>query len=158
MKKLTTYGNIVNGTLKIAKREQFYQSIAQAKDCKIKLTVEKIYNKRSNKQNNYYFGVIIDCYLDCVNEAEGRPLGIEFLNKATGEIIYIPLSKQEAKQTVHEMFKTLFNESESTTTNSTTKQEIYHEFCRDYIKGCYGYTVPLPNEQLELTNFTQNEK
>ena len=151
MKKLTTYGNIVNGTLKIAKREQFFQSIAQAKDCKIKLTVETLYKKRSNEQNAYYWAVIVEFWQDIIHQEWGEsktPNQVheflkmnfntsEVVNEQTGEVLYLP---------------------KSTTENSTVEMEEYHQRCRDKAFEMFNVMIPLPNEQMELKDFTQNEK
>ena len=127
-------------------------SIFDDKD-RLKVTVQKVYRQRSNNQNSYYWGVIIDKYLLGVLETDGRPLGLEFVNKKTGEMLYVPLSEKEQQLAAHEFLKKMFNEGRSTKDNTTIQQEEYHQFCREYIKFAYNIDVELPNENLKFNNF-----
>lgn len=143
MKKIETYGNIIDGKLKISYRDKFLESLKQFNDCRIRVVVEKIYNKRSVFQNGYYFGVICAECKNGVLSEWGEKISIdeahnllkqncnytEKINKDTGEILRIPLT---------------------TTTFTTVQAEEYYEDCRRFIKEWFNISVPLPNENLEL--------
>lgn len=149
MKKFEHFCNFKNG--KLTSFEKFISGFSIfAENDRLKITVQKVYRQRSNSQNSYYWGVIIDKYLLGVLETEGRPLGLEFVNKKTGEMLYIPLSEKEQQDKAHEFLKKMFNEGRSTKDNTTAQQEEYHQFCREYIKFAYNITVELPNENLEI--------
>lgn len=109
----------------------------------IKIIFQKITNKRSNKQNRYYFGVIIPIFLNAIKEEWGEVWSIhelheflksncnyeEFVNEDTGEII---------------------RKVKSTTDNSTTEQEEFHENCRRLCDSFFNTIIPMPNEDLTL--------
>ena len=74
--------------------------------CKVKLTIEKIYPKKTNKQTAYYFAVVIPFCIQGIDETWGEAyteqqahimLKENFLyttkvNESTGEIIKLPKS------------------------------------------------------------------
>jgi hypothetical protein len=136
----------------LIKRDEFMENVAKTfKDGeRFKFIAEQQFRKRSNPQNRYYFGIIIDCYLRGYEETEGRKLCTEIVNRKTGEILYIPMDLKEQQDTAHKFLKTMFNEGKSTTENSTEEQEIYHDFCREYIKFAFNLIVPMPDESLKL--------
>lgn len=143
MKKLETYGTIKSGRLHISYRDRFEQSLSLWPDCRVKVIVEKIYNKRSLDANAYYWSVIINEF--CVGFLE-----------MTGEKI----TKEEA----HDFLKNKFNYVEltnpstgevehlgKTTTQLTTVQFMeYQNECIRFIAEWFGRTCPEPGEQTEL--------
>ena len=148
-REIMTFGYHKEGEVYYTRKDDFRKATIERFNEQERFIVihRKIYKKRSSRQNRYYFGVIISCYLQGVEETEGRPLGLEFLNKQTGQIAYFPLSHEEQVNKAHEVLKEFFNEGKSTTDNTTTKQEEYHSYCRDYIKFAFNIEVPLPGEQ-----------
>ena len=143
MKKLSTFGTITNGKLHISKRAQFNKAISMMPDCRIELVLRKLYNQRSDHQNRYYWGVIVNIWQDLLLEAYGEFYSI---------------------QDTHDFLKTNFNFEEkvftesglvlrttkSTTKNTTVDQEEYHERCRRAAFDNFGVEIPLPNEQTKL--------
>lgn len=107
----------------------------------VKWTVQG--NKRSNRQNAYYWAVIVKSYQigaleawgeykssdDCHADLKANCLVTERLNEATGQII----------RTIG-----------STTENATQEQEAYHDRCRALIHEFFGINVPLPGDTTEL--------
>lgn len=140
MKKVTTYGNVENGKLKASKWDVFKQNILAFGECRIRITAEKLYSKRSNQQNRYYWGVVVNEFVDGMSEMWGEKItaetahemmklhcnGKDVVNPETGEIMTIPQSTQEL---------------------DTYDFEQYQERCRKLIFDYFGRTVPLPNEQ-----------
>lgn len=59
MKKVETYGNTINGKHLITRRDTFMELWAEMGDGKFKLTVEKVYGRRSIAQNDYLHGYLI---------------------------------------------------------------------------------------------------
>ena len=51
----------------------------------------------------------------------------EKVNPETSEVIKVPIS---------------------TTENTTTKQEVFHTQCRNFLKEWFNIEVPLPNEEI----------
>ena len=107
------------------------------------LTFEKPKKKRSNDQNNFYWGVLI-------------PISKNAIKESWGEVW--------SKEQTHNFFKTRFNYTEkvnettgevvkipkSTTENTTTQQEEYHLQIREFLQEWFNVTAPLPNEHLNL--------
>lgn len=120
--------------------EKIIQSF-EGKD--LKLTFEKKTKQRSINQNAYYWGVIVEIVRGCLHDLTGdvytkeetheflkaKFLFKEVVNEATGEIINVP---------------------KSTTENSTTDCEVYHEEIRRFALSFFDTIIPLPNEQLEI--------
>jgi hypothetical protein len=145
MRKIETTGQIVNGSLKIAHRDMFYEALKMWKDCPVVVTVKKKYKQRSHEQNGYYWAVIIDYWKEIMFTEWGEILNKdevhsflktnfnsdEVVNEATGEILRVP---------------------KSTTKNTTTEMEVYHEICRQKAFEMFNVMIPLPNEQLEFNN------
>jgi len=58
VKRLETYCKMRKGILKITKEDIFRGAIKSLSDGNYKIIIEKIYNKRSNPQNAYLWGVV----------------------------------------------------------------------------------------------------
>lgn len=142
-RKLETYGTIKNGELHINYRTKFIEALKNFADCRVKITVQKLYKKRSLEQNNYYHAIIVSMYQQGVLEQWGEVIThqqaheqlkincnyIEKTNNKTGEIIKLP---------------------QTTSILTTVEMEEYNERCRRFIFEWFGITVPLPNEQTAI--------
>lgn len=74
MKEIRTYGHIKAGRLNISYRSKFIDALGILGDCRIELIVRKLYKKRSNEQNGYYWSVIIGEYIRGAWEEQRRLL------------------------------------------------------------------------------------
>ena len=86
------------------------------------------YKKRSNGQNNYYWGVIIEIsrnYFGYTSEEMHEAFKWQFLRHGSSELPTV-------KSTAHKDFKTV-------------DAENYYEQIRIFMAG-YGVNIPLPNE------------
>lgn len=98
MRRTTANATLKAGNLHIYNRKLFDEMLKSISDGKCLVTVERVYNKRSNQQNRYYHGVVIP--LCCrglrelgheVNEEDTHEIlkslfnKKEFINKETGE-------------------------------------------------------------------------
>jgi hypothetical protein len=142
MKKISIISEVNNGNLK-RNRVEITNAFKSFEGKTIKLTIEKVENKRSNNQNAYYWGVIIPIIKNCIKEHWGEIWSaeiahefckmqfnfIEKINEETGEIIRIP---------------------KSTTENTTTTQEELHIEIRNFVLEWFNTVIPLPNENLTL--------
>lgn len=149
MRKLTTYGTIKQGKLKISYRDRFVQNLSLFSDCRILLTVEKLYKRRSTRtenglgQNGYYHAIICQDYRKGAYETQQRVI--------TGEQAHEELKancsfKEYYKESTGEVMKSII----STATMTTVEAEEYYQRCRDFILEWFGIDVPLPGEQGEL--------
>ena len=106
-KKFYSYCSITpDGRLQIEKRDVFVENLIQFAGVKCKITIEKLYDKHSNNQREYYFAVVVPCcqegilaeWNDVYTRDETHLLLKENLlydtkvNERTGEILKIPRS------------------------------------------------------------------
>lgn len=124
-------------------RKTLAQTIRQFEGKEIQITIERKRKKRSNRQNRYYFGVIVLILKQCLEWEWGERIDIEtahdvlktncnykeIVNENTGEIIRVP---------------------QSTAVLNTGESEDYYENCRQFIRRLFNTEVPLPNEEIEL--------
>jgi len=142
-RKAETYGQQKDGTFKISYRDEFWQTVKNMGDGRFRVSIEKIYRKRSLSQNAYYHSVVVQCLLDGVYDMWGEKHShdwahellkeqcnyVEKLNQLTGELMHIPQS----------------------TANETTAEFMeFIERCCKFISENFGVTVPEPGEQSEL--------
>ena len=139
MKKI----EIITDNRMMRNRTTILKALKQYVNKDVLLTIQPLKRTRSNQQNRYYWGVII-------------PLVQSGLEDVTGEM--------RSKNEVHEFLKFNFNykeivnqstgevyrEPKTTTTNSTTDMEVYHEEIRRFAHEFLSVEIPLPNEDLEL--------
>ena len=142
MKKISIITDVNNGNLK-RNRGEITNALKSFEGKTIKLTIEKLVNKRSNNQNSYYWAVVIPILKDAILNEWGEVWSkekthdfckmqfnyFEKINEDTGEIIRVP---------------------KSTTENTTTTQEEFHLEIRKFAKEWFNVDIPLPNEHLEF--------
>lgn len=58
MHTIETHGRIEGGKLTITNRRRFEEDVRECKDCEVVITVRK-WGRRSNQQNRYYWGVVV---------------------------------------------------------------------------------------------------
>lgn len=104
-KKITAYGQIKDGSLRLSYIDKFKTAVRSLPNGRYKLVLSKIYNKRSNQQNNFLWGVIYPIVRDGLvdvgydefkNDTDYEKthslckylfLETEIVNKKTGEVI-----------------------------------------------------------------------
>jgi hypothetical protein len=150
-RRIETVAYLKDGQVHIIHRELFFEKLrTKYKEFKrFNIIAEDIFKKRSNDQNRYYWGVIIDLFLRGYEEMNGERMHFEIVNKETGEILRLPLSIKEEQDKAHETLKAVY-EVKSTKELSTTDCEEYYSYCREYIKFCYNIDVPLPNSEYKM--------
>lgn len=156
MKESKTYGEInSSGKLKIFKRDEFMNSLkliygnSEAKSIRVEVIVKRLYLKRSNPQNAYLHGIIVNDFINGLKDTTGDIVTHEqafdllkyncnykeVVNENTGEVMRVP---------------------QGTSALSTTEFEEMLDRMRDFIFNWFGITVLLPNEQAEIM-FNENE-
>ena len=140
MKQVKVISKVLNGKL-IRNRAKVKQAIQNFEGKEIELIVRRKTNHRSNQQNAYYFGVVIPMTIQAIENEWGEVWDIdkthslyksmflyeEKVNPETSEVIKVPISSTE---------------------NTTTKQEVFHTQCRNFLKEWFNIEVPLPNEEI----------
>lgn len=140
---ISAHGTVTNGKLHISFRDRFLSCFTTWKDCRVEVTVKKLYKRRSNQQNGYYWGVIVQTARLLISEAYGQTIS----NEEAHEHL-----KRECNYTeiVSEATGEISRLAKSTTELTTVEMEEYNERCRQWLYNFFGEVVPLPNEQGEL--------
>lgn len=142
MKKIEIKTKIVGGNFK-RNRPLIKKAIQSMEGKEVYITIRKATKQRSNNQNAYYWGVIIPISQNAIADVWGEIWSkekthdffkIQFcfeekINESTGEIIKSP---------------------KSTTEQTTTQMEEYHEQIRQFMQEWFNVQIPLPNEEIEL--------
>ena len=140
MKQIKVISKVVNGKLirNRAKVKQAVQSF-EGKEIEIQMCIRD--SHRSNQQNAYYFGVVIPMTIQAVENEWGETWDIE---KAHNLYKSLFLYEEKVNPETSEVIKV----PTSSTENTTTKQEVFHTQCRDFLKEWFNVEVPLPNEEI----------
>ncbi|QQV91467.1 NinB [Tenacibaculum phage Gundel_1] len=109
----------------------------------IDITFKKRSNKRSNKQNKYYWSVIIPIFNNCIKVEWDEIWSLE-------ETHNFLKSNCNYEELVNEDTGEIIRRTKSTTENSTTDQELYHKQCRRLADEFFNTEIPLPNKKLTL--------
>lgn len=145
MRKVEAFGSVQNGVLKISYKGQFVDMVRQFPDCRIKLTVEKLYKKRSNEQNAYIHGYLIPEVTKGLIDQGYPPEQIN--NQVTKTFLKSKFLRHEIyNEVTGEYVETILNTSELTTTQMC-------EFVDNVIRWAaedLGIKILLPNEQVEM--------
>ena len=132
-------GKVENGKLKILGISKFNSYLLSLEGW-VELTVRKRIENRSNKQNRYYWGVVIKILSDEMGLSQDE----------THEILKYQFLKSHVDITIlGEIERTFF--IRSTTSLNTKDMEIYLEEIRQWAASFLNCQVPMPNE-VELLN------
>jgi hypothetical protein len=143
--KLTYFGTVNQGVLRITNRKRFDSDLQNFEGKQVELTLTKKSKKRSLMQNNSYWGYMIPMIKDGL-----KAMGIE-----SGEI------------EIHEFLKGRFNNKQvvnpdglfielplSTTTLTTTEFMAYFASIQQWAAEFLNIQIPDPNTQTNL-NYEQ---
>ena len=137
--KLTHYGTVQDGTLKLSNRKQFDRDIAQFEGKRVEVVLQVAKKRRSISQNAWYWGQVLPCCLHGFKEMGHERLDIDTLHsffKARfldePEKIVSPHSGEEITLT-------------KTTTNLTTTQMMaYTDSIIRFAAEFLGISIPDP--------------
>ena len=149
MTSVETYFTKENGKITYVEIDKFKNCIVCLPDGTYKNSIDKLYNKRSNKQNRYYWGIVlpelvkgfIEVGFECDNVEsahewckhkflkEDKKKRKRAINKITGEIIYLIKYPTTTK-----LSTVLFNE--------------YFEKIIVFAAEYLSIEIPYPNEEI----------
>jgi len=139
--KLKSHHKLINGRL--SNSVMLKDNLSYFQDKTLTITVEEWKPKRSNQQNNYYWGVIVPIWKNLLKEEWGEIRSI----KDTHEFLKYNCNYTEiVKEDTGEVLKL----AKSTTRNNTKDQETFHEGCRQLAYEMFNVQIPLPNENSTL--------
>jgi hypothetical protein len=145
MKELRTYGQIQAGTLKISYRDRFIEAIKFWDDCRIVLTVSKIYKKRSLPQNAFLHGVVIPEVRLGMIEAGYSPA--ECTTEMVKDFLKFRFAKKElVNEKTGEIMETIQPTSQMTTIELNEFIEEIRRFSAEFL----NHEIPEPGEQISI--------
>ena len=132
-------------------REEVTEAIKQYEGKPITIVVKRYFKKRSNKQNKYYWAVIVEHWKNIIREEWGEiwtPEDThhflksnlnyeEFVDEDTGEVL------------LNEITGLPIRKPKSTKENTSFSQEEYHEAARQLAWNMFQYQIPLPEKQIQ---------
>lgn len=142
MKKLETYGTIESGKLKIIHKDRFTEAIKTLKDGRYRLTLEKVYRKRSNPQNAFLWGVVNPLVLEGL-----KVVGYDLDLDAVHDLLKFKFLKKDIVNEDGEVLETI-----GSTANLTTSE--FMDYLVEVKKWSMEYLnvyIPEPNEQTEIS-------
>lgn len=126
----------------IGNRDMIEEAVRVYDGKQVKLTIGLAYKQRSNPQNAYYFGVIVEHWRSIIRDEWGEIWSKEETHSfLKSNLNYEELADEETGL--------ILRKPKSTTENSTHAQEEYHKACRDLAENMFQYQIPLPNENLK---------
>lgn len=127
------------------------EAMQQFEGKEVIISIRRFYKKRSNRQNRYYFGVLIEHWRNLLREEWGQILAPdevheflktnlnyeEFVDEETGEVM------------INSSTGSPIRKPRSTKENTTISQEDYHEAIRQLAYEMFGVQIPLPDAKLK---------
>jgi len=142
LKLIEITSQVVGGKLK-RNRKLLTDAVASFEGKTITITLKQKRTQRSSSQNAYYFGVIIPIWQNLLHDEWGEFYSI----KETHEFLKYNCNYREK---INTETGEILRVSKSTTENTTTDQEEFHEQCRRLAKEMFNTDIPLPNKQINL--------
>lgn len=140
--KITYFGHVVNGSLKIVNRQMFDGELLQYEGKEVSITVDKKRKQRSSPQNRYYWGCMIPMVMEGLihmGHQVDTEITHEFLkanfrktiivNEETGETYTLPGSTQTLTTSAFMDFKAQIQ-----------------RWAAEYL----NINIPDPNEQIKI--------
>lgn len=124
-------------------RLALYNAIKQFNGKDITITISEAKNKRSNRQNRYYWGVVVKITQNCIFDEWGE---WKHDNEVHEFLKYNCNSEEKVNENTGEVIRI----SRSTTENQTQMQEVFHDKCRKLVFEYFNTVIPLPNEIIKI--------
>lgn len=154
MKRIETLASIEAGKLAIKQREKFASAVADLPEGDYFLILEKIYAKRSIKQNRAKFGIPYKILQSCFIESTGERVSIDWIHEFCKER-FLPGEYVEQLREEWEQKKSILIEKSGeviempfrlTTTKMNTVQEMkYYESMQRFGSEFFYVDIPDPD-------------
>lgn len=141
--KITTPAIIKNGKLSLRERRTFLAQLSQLPDCEGVLIFQKRQRNRTNNENRYYWGVIVKCWQELIQNEWGESWSAETMHEFLRD--HFNYTEYYSEQSGMVFKRTL-----STADLTTTDFEAFTERRRRGAYENFGAIIPLPNEDLFL--------
>lgn len=134
----TIIGNVENGKFVPNSKEYFKKAFEIYEGKQIELSLKVWHKKRTNPQNSYYWGVVIELIKNFVND-----LGNDFDSETIHELLrslFLKTTKEIVNKDTGEVRLIYF--IQSTTKLSTIEFENYLELCKIYASEQFNLFIP----------------
>lgn len=116
----------------------------------ITMVIKRFFKKRSNRQNNYWHGVIVEHWRNIIREEWGEIMNHdevhEFLKANLNYEEFVDVDTGEVM--LNEITGLPIRKPKSTKENTTFSQEELHEAARQLAWNMFSYQIPLPDSKL----------
>jgi hypothetical protein len=145
--KIEIITDVVNGKFK-RNLNRIQQTVKSLEGKEVKIVISEVFKKRSERQNNFYWGVVIPIMQNTMLDI-GNPMDIED--------IHLMLRVKFLKQiiSINEETGEVAERVKSTTELSTIEFMDYIAKVRFWAIDFFGVEIPEPNEELTL-NFDKS--
>lgn len=142
MKKIEIISSVVDGKLK-RNRNIVFDAISSFEGKEVLITIQRMRKHRSNNQNRYYWGVVVECWKHLLKQSQGEI----YSSQEVHDFLKMNFNFREiVDETTGEILRT----TKSTTENSTTEMEEYLLVCRQKAEQLFDFIIPEPNKEMEL--------
>jgi len=138
MQTTTIIGNVENGKFVPNSKEYFKKAFESYEGKIIELSLKVWHKKRTNPQNSYYWGVVIELIKNYIND-----LGNDFDSDTIHELLrslFLKTTKEIVNKESGEVKTIEF--IQSTTKLSTIEFETYLESCKRYAAETFDIFIP----------------
>lgn len=142
MKKIEIISSVQNGNLK-RNRNTILEAIRAFEGKDVTITIQLKRKTRSNNQNRYYWGVVVEIWKQLLKESQGEI----YSSQEVHDFLKMNFNYREI---VDESTGEILRSTKSTTENSTTEMEEYLLVCRQKAEQFFDFIIPEPNEEMEL--------
>ena len=149
MNKIETFATVEKGKLNLIQRDKFNNALTSLSDGRYSLRLEKLFGKRSNKQNAYYWGIVIPIVLLGLQDLGHEATEVEEAHNIVKKLFLKPKNKRKRlinKNTGQYMYVV----NEPTTKKLTTIE--FNEYFEKIIQWGAEFLdvqIPYPNEMME---------
>lgn len=126
----------------VTNRDLIEDAVEAYEGKQVEFSLGLCYKKRTDKENRYYWGVIIEHWRSIIREEWGEIWSKE-------EVHHFLKSNLNFEELVDDETGLILRKPKSTTENSTYQQEEYHKACRDLAWNMFSHQIPLPNEDVK---------
>jgi hypothetical protein len=126
----------------ISNRDQIEAAVKMYEGKQVEFSLGLVFKSRSEKENRYYWGVIVEHWKNLIREEWGEIWSKE-------DVHHFLKTNLNYEELVDDATGLILRKPKSTTENSTLEQENFHKACRNLAWNMFECHIPLPNEKLE---------
>lgn len=132
-------------------RDAIKEAVEQFDGKEVVLIIKRYYKQRTDKENRYYWGVIIVHWKNILLEYWGEVLTKDQVHDFLKEnLLFEEKTDEDGVVMMNPVNGRPLLRHKSTTENTTYDQELYHKQCRDLAWEIFEYQIPLPKHKTKV--------